>query len=69
MPVSKQVLDKLDQVEREVSTAMSEYPSQIALDRLKFVRALVRFVKTQLDIEDDATVPIPGAAPESRERH
>ena len=58
MPVSDAVLQRLAQIEQELTTALTEYPSENALDRLKYVRALVRFVKTQIGIDDDATIPV-----------
>ena len=59
MPTSDMVLQRLAQIEQELTTALSEYPSNNALDRLKYVRALVRFVKTQIEIDDEATIPYP----------
>jgi hypothetical protein len=46
---------RLDLIERELGKALAEYPSKSALDRLNFVRALVRVVKDQVD--DEATIP------------
>jgi len=58
MPSPNFVVDRLQQVERELTAALSEYPSDIAVDRLKFTRSLVRFVRTQLEMDDDATIPV-----------
>ena len=49
-------VNRLDLIERELNKALSEYPSKSALDRLKFVRALVGVVKSQVD--DEATIPV-----------
>jgi len=57
MPPSDEVIvHRLDLIERELDKTQSEYPSESALDRLKFVRAMVRLVKGQLD--DEATIPV-----------
>lgn len=45
---------KLLQIEEQLQLAMQEYPERIALDRLKFVLALAKFVRHQIDL--DATV-------------
>ena len=45
---------KLLQIEEQLQLAMQEYPERIALDRLKFVLALAKFVRHQIDI--DSTV-------------
>lgn len=45
---------KLQQIEEQLQLAMQDYPERIALDRLKFVLALAKFVRHQIDI--DATV-------------
>ena len=52
---------KLQQIEEQLQLAMQEYPQRLALDRLKFVLALARFVRHQIDLE--ATVE--QSAPES----
>lgn len=56
--MSPSTAQKLDQIEQELTTAMTEYPSQIGIERLKFVRALVRFVKTRLDLDDESAAPV-----------
>lgn len=59
MPASGTPFQRLAEIEQELSTALSEYPDRIALDRLKYVRGLVRLVRTQLELEqDDATIPV-----------
>ena len=45
---------KLQQIEEQLQLAMQDYPERIALDRLKFVLALAKFVRHQIDI--DATL-------------
>ena len=55
---SEAVVRRLAQIEQELTTALSEYPSHVALDRLKFTRSLVRFVKSQLESDDEATIPV-----------
>lgn len=52
------MLRRLVQVEQELSLALAEYPAPIALDRVKFARALVRFVKAHLESDDEATIPV-----------
>ena len=59
MPPSNDVIvNRLDLIERELSKAKSEYPDESALDRVKFVRAMVRLVKTQIELDDEATIPV-----------
>ncbi len=45
---------KLLQIEEQLQLAIQEYPERIAIDRLKFVLALAKFVRHQIDL--DATV-------------
>ena len=52
------ILRRLAQVEQELTLALSEYPGPIVLDRLKFARSLVRFVKAHLESDDEATIPV-----------
>ena len=59
MPASGTAFQKLAEIEQQLSTALSEFPHRTALDRLKYVRGLVRLVRTQLELEqDDATIPV-----------
>ena len=48
------VKGKLLQIEEQLQYAIREYPNRIALDRMKFVLALAKFVRHQIDL--DATV-------------
>ena len=56
MPPSESIVHRLDLIESELSKALAEYPRESALDRFKFVRAMVRLVKSQVD--DEATIPV-----------
>jgi hypothetical protein len=58
MPPSKKFVHRLELIERELLKAQSEYPGESALDRLKFARAMVRLVKSQIELDDDKTIPI-----------
>lgn len=51
---SPDVKAKLRQIEEQLLLALQEFPQRIAIDRLKFVLALTKFVRTQIDL--DATV-------------
>jgi len=53
-PPSPEIKAKLVQIEEQLQLAMQDYPERIALYRLKFVLALAKFVRHQIDI--DATV-------------
>jgi hypothetical protein len=53
-PPAPDIKAKLLQIEEQLQLAMQDYPERIALDRLKFVLALAKFVRHQIDI--DATV-------------
>lgn len=53
-PPSPEIKAKLLQIEEQLQLAMQDYPERIALDRLKFVLALAKFVRHQIDI--DATI-------------
>jgi hypothetical protein len=53
-PPAPDIKAKLLQIEEQLQLAMQDYPERIALDRLKFVLALAKFVRHQMDI--DATV-------------
>jgi len=58
MPPSEIATQRLDLIERELSKAVSEYPSASALDRLRIVRVLVRLVKGQTVLDEEATIPV-----------
>ena len=51
---------KLQQIEEQLLLAMNEYPERIALDRLKFVLALAKFVRQQIDLDATIEQSIPG---------
>jgi len=50
---------KLQQIEEQLQLAMQEYPQRLALDRLKFVLALARFVRHQIDLEATVEQSVP----------
>ena len=56
MPPS-QTQNRFDLIERELNKALSEYPALSALDRLKFVRSLVKVMKYEVE-DDQATIPV-----------
>jgi hypothetical protein len=58
MPPSKEIVHRLELIESELTKAQSEYPGDSALDRVKFVCALVRLVKSQIELDDEATIPV-----------
>ncbi len=51
---SPELKGKLLQIEEQLQLAIQDFPERIAIDRLKFVLALAKFVRHQLDL--DATV-------------
>jgi len=51
---SPEIKAKLLQIEEQLQLAIQDYPERIAIDRLKFVLALAKFVRHQIDL--DATV-------------
>ena len=55
---SNTILQRLEQIERELNKALAEYPSERTVDRVKFARAMVRFLGNQLEVDDEATVPV-----------
>jgi hypothetical protein len=57
-PSDKRIVERLDLIESELAKAQSEYPSESALDRLKFVRTLVRLLRSQIELDDEETVPV-----------
>jgi hypothetical protein len=59
MPPSNEVIvHRLELIERELAKTQSEYPGESALDRLKFVREMVRLVKSQIELGDEETIPV-----------
>jgi len=58
MPPSQIAVHRLDLIERELLKALSEFPEESALDRIKFVRALVRVMRSPVDLDEEATIPI-----------
>jgi hypothetical protein len=58
MPPSEIIVHRLELIARELSEALSEYPGESALDRLKIAREMVRLVKSQIELDDEATVPV-----------
>jgi hypothetical protein len=58
MPPPEIIVHRLELIERELSKALSEYPGKSALDRLKFARAMVRVVKSRIELDNDASVPV-----------
>jgi hypothetical protein len=52
---------KLLQIEEQLQLAMQEFPERIAIDRLKFVLALAKFVRHQIDLDATVEQSIPGS--------
>lgn len=69
MPPSRFPMHRFDLIERELTKAMSEYPDESALDRMKFVRALVGVLKHQIEVDDEATIPVLDEEIEPREEY
>lgn len=57
-PTDEVIVHRLELIESELGKTQSEFPNESALDRVKFVRAMVRLVKSQIELDDDATVPV-----------
>ena len=58
---------KLLQIEEQLQLAIQEYPERIAVDRLKFVLALAKFVRHQIDLDATVEQSIPeGPSPRQR---
>jgi hypothetical protein len=53
---------KVRQIEEQLLLAQQEYPERIALDRVKLALALVRFVRSQIDLEATVEQTIPPGA-------
>ena len=60
-PPSPDLKAKLLQIEEQLQLAMQEYPERIAIDRLKFVLALAKFVRHQIDLDATVEQSLPGA--------
>ena len=60
---SPEIKAKLLQIEEQLQLALQEYPERIAIDRLKFVLALAKFVRHQIDIDATVEQSGPGVAP------
>ena len=58
MPPPEIIVHRLELIESELSKALSEYPGESALDRLKFAHAMVRVVKSKIEHDDEASVPV-----------
>ena len=52
---------KLLQIEEQLQLAMQEFPERIAIDRLRFVLALAKFVRHQLDLDATVEQSVPGS--------
>jgi len=59
-PPSPDLKAKLLQIEEQLQLAMQEYPERIAIDRLKFVLALAKFVRHQIDLDATVEQSMPG---------
>jgi len=57
-PSDKRIVHRLDLIESELRKALSEFPGESALDRLKFARAMVRLLRSQIELDDEETVPV-----------
>ncbi len=64
--LSPELQSKLRQIEEQVQLAMQDYPERLALDRLKFALALVKFVRTQIDLDATVEQSAPGGIKVSR---
>jgi hypothetical protein len=58
MPASSTVFQKLVQIEQELTMALSDFPHQIALDRMKYARGLARLARTQIELDADVSIPV-----------
>jgi hypothetical protein len=65
---SPEIKAKLLQIEEQLQLALQEYPERIAIDRLKFVLALAKFVRHQIDIDATVEQSAPGL-PAGRPAH
>ena len=52
---------KLLQIEEQLQLAIQDFPERIAVDRLKFVLALAKFVRHQIDLDATVEQSIPEA--------
>lgn len=53
---------KLQQIEEQLQLAIQDYPERLAVDRLKFVLALAKFVRHQIDLDATVEQSVPGSA-------
>jgi hypothetical protein len=58
MPTPEAITQRLAQIERELTRALDEYPGDRAVYRMKYARALARAVKRQIELDDEATIPV-----------
>jgi hypothetical protein len=58
MPASQVAIYRLELIERELRKAISEFPDEGALDRVRFVCDVVQMMRNQIDLDDEATIPI-----------
>ena len=66
-PPSPEIKAKLLQIEEQLQLALQDYPERIAVDRLKFVLALAKFVRHQIDLDATVEQSLP-EGPQSRPR-
>jgi len=67
---SPELRAKLLQIEEQLQLAMQDYPERLALDRLKFVLALAKFVRHQIDIDataEQTSPPLGAVRPTTRQ--
>lgn len=57
-PSDERLVHRLDLIESELRKAQSEYPGESAMDRLKSVRAMVRLLRSQFELDDEETIPV-----------
>ncbi len=57
-PSDERMVHRLDLIESELRKAQSEYPAESAMDRLKSVRAMVRLLRSQIELDDEETIPV-----------
>lgn len=60
-PPSPDLKAKLQQIEEQLHLAIQDFPERIAVDRLRFVLALAKFVRHQLDLDATVEQSIPEA--------
>ena len=62
MQPSPDLKAKLQQIEEQLHLAIQDFPERIAVERLKFVLALAKFVRHQIDLDATVEQSIPEAA-------